>query len=318
MKHHCLIDSDVQGLHVIGADRWGISLLCPGPNGPTLNKTAWDELTAELDRLEPDVLISDPLISVMGGASQNDNAAAALFMGRLVGLAAKRCIGVMVAHHAAKGRDPLSAESAMGAASFVNLSRIALAIEPLAASDAGNVGLPPWEARNVFRLVGTKHNFSSPSEGDRWFRLKSIEIDNADPPIYPNGDKVGVVEVFQPGACGPQFLPDMIRDALRAIDVATTPLSPSKRAGGRYAVPAITQAIAPHRGGRASDTEAQAVLDHLIRSGLISVQQVKLTRGGGRSDFRNGLILTSAGKSAAQQNATGTQTPPQYPQFPQQ
>jgi hypothetical protein len=180
------------------------------------------------------------------------------------------------------------------------------------------VGLPPWEARNVFRLVGTKHNFSSPSEGDRWFRLKSIEIDNADPPIYPNGDKVGVVEVFQPGACGPQFLPDMIRDALRAIDVATTPLSPSKRAGGRYAVPAITQAIAPHRGGRASDTEAQAVLDHLIRSGLISVQQVKLTRGGGRSDFRNGLILTSAGKSAAQQNATGTQTPPQYPQFPQQ
>jgi hypothetical protein len=47
---------------------------------------------------------------------------------------------------------------------------------------------------------------------------------------------------------------------------------------GRCAIPVITQAIARHRGGRASDTEAQSVLDYLIRTGFVAVQQVKLAR----------------------------------------
>jgi hypothetical protein len=34
----------------------------------------------------------------------------------------------LLAHQASKGRDPRSAESAMGGASFVNLARIALSI----------------------------------------------------------------------------------------------------------------------------------------------------------------------------------------------
>jgi AAA domain/Primase C terminal 2 (PriCT-2) len=57
MKHHGLTDADVVGLHVIGADGWGISLLSSSASGPVLNKAGWDELNAELDRLEPDLLI---------------------------------------------------------------------------------------------------------------------------------------------------------------------------------------------------------------------------------------------------------------------
>ena len=89
----------------------------------------------------------------MGGVDSNDNSAAALLMGQLVALAAKRGMAVMIAHHAAKNRDPKSAESAMGAASFVNLSRIVLGIDPLAEKDAGKLGLPPWESKSVFRVA---------------------------------------------------------------------------------------------------------------------------------------------------------------------
>jgi hypothetical protein len=318
MQHHGLQDADVPGLHVIGADNWGMQLLALGKNGPMLNQPGWDQLAAELDRHEPDVLIIDPLISVMGGASQNDNAAAALFMGQMVRLAATRRMGVVVAHHAAKGRDPLSAESAMGAASFVNLSRIALGIEPLADKDAGRLGLPPWEAHSVFRVVSTKANLSPPNETDRWFRLVSIDMLNAEPPIYLNGDKVGVVEVFKPGVGGPQYPPRMLHDVLRAITSTTTPLTPSKRSKARYAGPVIAQAMAPHRGGRCSDAEAESVLDHLIRSGLIRVDRVKLPRAGGRADERDGLVLTTAGERALQPqgNATPTQAPPQPPHHP--
>jgi len=250
----------------------------------------------------------------MGGASVNDNAAAALLMGGLASLAAKRRIGIMVAHHASKGRDPVSAESAMGAASFVNLAPIALGIEPLAEKDAPQVGLPSWEAGSVFRIVGTKQNLRPPDDADRWFRLKSVQMQNAQPPVYPTGDRVGVVEEFKPGASGPTFPPALIHDALRAIAGAAVPLTPSKNSRTRFAGPVIAQAIAPHRGGRASDTEAVAVLDHLMRTGLIKVDKVKLVRGGSRSDEREGLVLTSVGEQALQANNAAPS--PQSPQRP--
>jgi AAA domain len=317
MQHHGLSNADVPGLHVIGADHWGLSLLRAAGAAPIIDQRGWDALIAELDQIAPDVLIIDPLINVMGGVDANNNSAAALLIGQLAALAAKRRIAVMIAHHVAKGRDPTSAESAMGAASFVNLCRIALGIEPLAEAAAGRIGLPPWEAKSVFRVVGTKQNYSPPDADDRWFRLLSVEIQNQQPPVYVTGDRVAVVEPFHPGSSGPAFPPQLIRDALLAIEAANPPLSPSKRSPERYAAPVIAQAIAPHRRGQASDAEAKAVLDHIIRTDLVRVEPVKLSRPGGRSDERNGLVLTPAGKAAVQQaNQVASNPPPQSPQSP--
>ena len=307
MQHCGLTDADVAALHVAGVDRLRLNLVRANGGVAGLDPAGWSTLATELDLIQPDVLIIDPLISTMGATSTNDNAAAALLMGRLVALAAERRMGIMVAHHAAKGRDPASADSAMGAASFVNLARIALAIEPLGASDAGRVGVPPWDAKFVFRVVGTKQNLSAPQDTDRWFRLTSVQMQNAEPPVYPVGDQVGVVEVFRPGASGPTFPPGLIRDALRVIDDSNPPLSPSKRAGHRWAGPSVATAIAVHRGGQASEAEGVAVLEYLKRSGLIAVEPFKLQRPGGRSDTRDGLVLSPAGQVALQ---TGGQMPP--------
>ena len=316
MQHHGLSDTDVSGLSVIGAENWGLSLLVGSRGTLAVDQRGWDFLNAELDRLEPDVLFLDPLINLMGGVDSNDNSAAALLMGQFVALAARRGMSVMIAHHAAKGRDPTSAESAMGAASFVNLSRIVLSIEPLAEKDAGQLGLPPWEAKFVFRVGGTKQNFSPPNAEDRWYRTSSVEMQNQQLPVYVNGDKVAVVEVFQPGASGPVFPPQLIRDALVAVDLASPPLSPSKQSRDRYAAPVIAEAVAHHRGGRKSDAEGKAILDHLVDTGLVHVQPVKVTRPGGRSDNRNGLVLTPTGKAVIQQANQGTSNSPQSPQSP--
>jgi hypothetical protein len=126
MQHYGLNDADLPGLHVIGADAWGLPLLGCAGNVPVPYNPGWDALNAELDRIKPDIIILDPLLALMGGVDSNNNSAAAMFMGTLVKLAADRRMAVVVAHHAAKGRDPTSAESAMGAASFVNFARIAL------------------------------------------------------------------------------------------------------------------------------------------------------------------------------------------------
>jgi hypothetical protein len=317
MQHHGLNNDDVAGLHVIGADKWGLSLLRAERGAPIIDPAGWSALIAELDRIEPDVLILDPLISLMGGVDQNSNSAAALLIGRFAALAATRRIAVIIAHHVAKWRDPKSADSAMGAASFINLSRIALSIEQLAETEAGRIGLPPWEAPSVYRIVPTKQNYNAPGASDRLYRLQIVEIQNQQPPIYLTGDRVAVIEEFHPGASGPAFPPQLIRDALLAVDAADPPLSPSKQSRERYAVPVIAQAIAPHRHGKASDTEAKAILDHIIRTGLAQVGSVKVSRPGGRSDARDGLVLTPAGKAAVQEENQVASNSPQSPQSPQ-
>lgn len=318
MKHYGLTDADLPEFYVIGADQWGLPLLRMEGNRAVLDQPAMDTLVAELDRIQPDVLILDPLINLLGGVSANENAYAALLMQKLVGLASTRKMAIAIAHHASKGRDPSSAESAMGAASFINLARIALAIEPLDEENAGKIGVPPWEAKFVFRLIGTKQNFSPPGTQDRWFRTVSIEMPNAEPPIYPNGDRVAVVEPFLPGASTLAFPVDLVRDALLAVESANPPLSPSRNASERYAVPVIADAIARHRGGQASETEGKAVLDHLKKTGLVEVSEVEIARAGKGTDVRKGLKLTASGRQAVQRfgQKRTTASSPQSPQCP--
>ena len=318
MEHYELKDADLPGLYAIGADRWGLPLLQADGNRAVLDRTGLNALAAELDHTKPDVLIIDPLINVMGGVDANNNAAAALLMRQLVGLATTRRMAVALAHHTSKGRDPTSAESAMGAASFTNLARIALSIEPLEEKNAGTVGLPPWEAKSVFRVLGTKQNFSPPKTEDRWFRLVSIAMPNAEPPIYMTGDQVAVIEPFKPGTSGPAFPHDLVRDALLVIDAASPPLTPSARSPERYAAPKIAGAIALHRGGRASEADGKAVLNHLMNAGLVAVADVEVSRGGKGSDTRKGLVLTAAGRVVLKQAAQTTLSnpTPQPPQSP--
>lgn len=318
MKHYGLTDTDVPGLHVIGADRWGLPLLKMDGNRVVLDDAGMNALVAELDHVKPDLLILDPLINLLGGVNGNDNAAAALLMRQLVGLAITRRMAIALAHHVSKGRDPGSAESAMGAVSFTNLARIALSIEPLEEKNAGTLGLPPWEAKSVFRILSTKQNLSPPTTADRWFRIVSVAMPNAEPPIYMTGDQVAVIEPFQPGASGPAFPDALVRDALLAVDRANPSLTPSARSRERYAAPVIADAIKHHRAGRASEADGKAVLDHLISAGLVAVADVKVSRGGKGSDIRKGLILTGAGKVALQQarQDTATNPTPQSPQSP--
>ena len=78
----------------------------------------------------------------------------------------------------------------------------------------------------------------------------------------------------------------------------------------------IAQAIAHHRGGRKSEVEGKAILDHITSAGLVRVQAVKLSRTGGRADNRNCLGLTPAGKAIIQPADQGPGSSPQSPQSP--
>lgn len=292
MQLHQMTDADVVGLYVAGADKLALTLLRVERGGSALDAAGWATLEAQVAGCKPDVLILDPLVALTGGATLNDNAAAALLLRQLVSLAATYKLAVMIAHHAAKGREPGSAEAAMGAASIVNLARISIAIEPLSEGDAGKIGVAPWEAKTIFRVVGTKQNLSPPKTDNRWFRLTSVQMANAEPPVYRRGDEVGVVECFLPALNATPFPQAMLTAVIAVIAGASPPLSPAAKSS-EYAIPSIAAALAPHRNGACSDKEAKAVLDYLVQTGRIAVTDIKVPRAGRGGYERKAYVAVS-------------------------
>lgn len=292
MVHHTLNEADVPGLFIGGADNISMTLIKADRTGPVIDQAGWSTLNCEIERCRPDVVILDPLVALTGGASLNDNAAAAILMRELVALAARKKIAIMVAHHSAKGRDISSAEAAMGAASIVNLARISLAIEPLAEDDAAKLGVPPWEAKSVFRVIGAKQNLSPPNNESKWFRLTSVTIDNAEPPTYEKGDAVGVVEKFKPALNATPFPDAMLAAAINVVASASSPLSPSTKSHD-CAFPKVAAALAPYRNGCATDAEAKAVIDYLVRVGRVALVDVEVHRPGRSSYSRKGYKVVN-------------------------
>lgn len=113
---------------------------------------------------------------------------------------------------------------------------------------------------------------------------------NAQPPIYPHGDKVGVVEVFKPSLTATPFPQAMIDAALMAVGTAPAPLSPSPKSPD-YAVPVVARALAPQRNGIASDVEAKAILEYLRRLGRIQIGPVQVNRIGRGGYARQAYIV---------------------------
>jgi hypothetical protein len=93
-------------------------------------------------------------------------------------------------------------------------------------------------------------------------------------------------------------------------------LKPVETLGRSVRRPRHCDAIAPYRGGKPTDVEAEAVLEHLKRTGLVVVQRVKIPRAGGRFDERDGLVVTAQGKTAMQdpQQTPAIGVPPPSPQ----
>jgi AAA domain len=297
VNHYGIPDHELHTLDVIGNENWGLPLIQDGKI-VGINEEGWRELIREIDLSRADVVILDPLINLMGGADINENSAASVLMSNCALVAAQRQIAIAIAHHTSKGRGSGTAESAMGAATFTNLVRVARGIERLTEKELKAEGFPEWE--EIYRLGGSKANYSKKGKG-RLFRIVGVRLDNAEPPLYPEGDEVGVIEIARPTAVASGYPPRLIQAALLAIANANPPLGPTKQSKSRYAAPVVAAAIAPYRdNGTASDKDAEAVLDFAKRSGWIVDQDVEIARPGKGADVRKGFVLTPRGKAVAQ------------------
>jgi hypothetical protein len=183
--------------YVVGADDDRIQHLAflqtNEKNRTILNTSGFAALESLIDAVCPDVVMLDPFVVFCSGGSMNDPPVMAQVMRKLKSLAMKHDCAVLIVHHNRKGGERDDQESISGAASIVNLARCAIMPVPMTADEAQKLGVLPSERHQYFRLVNAKPNFTPKSEDSPWYRLHGIEIPNAEPPIYENGDNVQAV-----------------------------------------------------------------------------------------------------------------------------
>jgi hypothetical protein len=201
---HKIPEQDIARLSVAAADDprvQSMSFLRVNERATVVNEDAFHSLQVAIESLRPDLVVVDPLVVFCGGGNMNDNAVMSLVMRKLKALAVKFDCAMLIVHHTRKGRstgdDPADeAERIGGAAAIVNLAR--RAIMPVTMTETETKAYPgsvlPSERFKYFKLADVKSNLAPLSAEAPWYELASVELPNAEPPIYPNGDRVQAVK----------------------------------------------------------------------------------------------------------------------------
>jgi hypothetical protein len=314
-------DQQVQRLSFLTTDR----------NFSTVDQNGFQVLESALTALGPDLLILDPLVAFCGGGNMNDNAVMAQVIRELKRLATKFDCSILVVHHTRKGAggDDNNAEAISGASAIVNLARRAIMPVLMTEREATQFRILPSERFRYFKLVDAKSNFAPRSANSPWYRLHSVELPNAEPPVYPHGDSVQALERVTPSLLqsAPVTTEDQkIRDAIlnlvqrgKIIDERSYPYSPSaggadnERALLEDAMAAVSSSTAPRQWSPA-DLEAvtKGTVQKLKKEGLLVAKDLKdLTSEPGRFRKGRGLTVNRPSDNTAKAKEVNVVTPVQ-------
>lgn len=142
---------------------------------------ALNGLKATIKEQRVDVLMLDPLVEVMGGLPENDNATFGAVCGILRTVAEECGIAVLVVHHARKGEvKPGSLEAARGGGAFGGSVRCAHTVVTMTEPEAEALGIPKERRRYYLRVDAAKQSYAPPADGAVWFQRFSVELDNGE------------------------------------------------------------------------------------------------------------------------------------------
>jgi hypothetical protein len=172
---------------------------------------------------------------------------------------------VVLAHHVRKGLVE-SIEAARGAKALTDSARIGLLLSTMTEEDASALGISAEDRLHFVRLDDAKANMAARAPKASWFQLTNVTLDNADG-IYPDGDRVGVIEAWHPRDVWDQVAPGSIDQALDQIEAGLP-------GGSRYT--AVRRGETDRWAGsvlmrvcQVTDGQAAAMLRAWMRSGLV-------------------------------------------------
>ncbi len=248
--HHQLTSPVLAKILVRGVDSPGHETLTTGEdNAAQLNEPGFAMLDHLLGETEPEIVVLDPL-GPFCPAGLNSNGVMGQVLLKLKLIARKHQCAILIVHHTRKDGDLASTDAIGGASAIVNQARVAQLVARMTTDEAKKFpGVLASETWRYIRITDAKTNLAPPSDDTHWFRLASHTLSNAEPPTYPAGDGVQVVEKVVLAQLSASPVSNTTDDAakraiLKAAYHADPPFSPSGRGGSdRYIVPRVLDAV---------------------------------------------------------------------------
>lgn len=180
-----------------------------------------EQIVEQINALGIDVMILDPFIATHG-VNENDNPAMEKVMWEWRAIAEQGNIAVEIVHHFRKGNgNEASSEDVRGASALLGACRSVRIASPMSQGEAERYSIDVKERRRYFWLQNPKANMRPPTDERLWRQLVSVELGNADG-IYTEGDKVGVVEEWNPPTADTQLTQGQKAIVLRELEAAYT------------------------------------------------------------------------------------------------
>jgi hypothetical protein len=178
-----------------------------------------EQIVEQINALGIDVMILDPFIATHG-VNENDNPAMEKVMWEWRAIADQGNIAVEIVHHFRKGNgNEASSEDVRGASALLGACRSVRIASPMSQGEAERYSIDVKERRRYFWLQNPKANMRPPTDERLWRQLVSVELGNADG-IYTEGDKVGVVEEWNPPTADTQLTQGQKAIVLRELEAA--------------------------------------------------------------------------------------------------
>jgi hypothetical protein len=196
--HHRIPKADLKGwLHYITIEELkGMKLATMSPDGPQKGKLA-AVLRHLVKTLNLDVVGIDPTIKAHE-LNENLNKEMDFVCDLLAQMAIELNIAVDLSMHARKGpREPGDSDAGRGASSVRDGGRLIQTLSAMAEEEAKAFGIEPDDRCDYVRLDRGKVNIVRKAGAADWLRLVDVPLGNATE-MYPNGDHVQTVEIWQP------------------------------------------------------------------------------------------------------------------------
>jgi RecA-family ATPase len=180
-----------------------------------------EQIVEQINALGIDVMILDPFIATHA-VNENNNPAMEKVMWEWRAVAEQGNIAVEIVHHFRKGNgNEASSEDVRGASALLGACRSVRIASPMSQGEAERYSIDVKERRRYFWLQNPKANMRPPTDERLWRQLVSVELGNADG-IYTEGDKVGVVEEWNPPTADTQLTQGQKALILRELEAAYT------------------------------------------------------------------------------------------------
>jgi hypothetical protein len=298
--HHRLTSGEIANILIRGVDSPGHQTLTTGDdNAAQLNEAGFAMLDHLIGEAEAEIAVLDPL-GPFCPAGLNSNGVMGQVLLKLKRIARKHQCAILIVHHTRKDGDLTSTDAIGGASAIVNQARAALLVARMTTDEGKKFpGVLESELWRYIKIVDAKTNLAPPSSDTHWFRLVSHNLSNAEPPTYPTGDGVQVVEKVVLAQLSASPVSNTTDDAakrtiLKAAYHANPPFSPSARGGSdRYIVPKVLDAVRQATGLKWADRDlkkrVEALVNEMRGAGWLRVEEVKA-----HGNPRQGIIVDPA------------------------